>query len=226
MVYTFTEAVKLVLSKGRILDYKGRACRSEFWWFSLFSTLVNFAFIPFIAIFAFIPYIGMILCILSIIALIVFDAVLFVASIFLAIRRLHDKNLTGWLYLIQFIPFGPFVLLVLYILEGTKGPNKYGEDPTENKINVKPEDSYVNKFASKFKKNDNNSSANTTSSTNDANAQTETKEEDKDLIFKNNPFDKKESEEKDTENNTADNKESEEKNADNNTADNKDNKNA
>lgn len=196
MVYTFTEAVKLVLSKNRILDYKGRSCRSEFWWFSLFASIVNFAFIPFFVIFAFIPYIGVILLVLSVIVLIVFDVIIFVASVCLAIRRLHDKDLTGWLYLIQFIPFGPLVLLVLYILEGTKGPNKYGEDPTENKIFVKDEDSYINKYASMFKKKSNQD----TSSAN--NAQAEQKTEDKDSIFNNNPFDKKESDSNAEENNS------------------------
>lgn len=47
-----------------------------------------------------------------------------------AVRRLHDQNRSGWLLLLGLIPvLGWFALLVLYCLDGTPGPNRYGPDP-------------------------------------------------------------------------------------------------
>lgn len=54
----------------------------------------------------------------------------FVGGILLVRARLHDMNVTGWLYLINLIPYinAVFGLIVLFC-PGTKGPNKYGADP-------------------------------------------------------------------------------------------------
>jgi len=46
------------------------------------------------------------------------------------IKRLHDLNNSGWLSLLQLIPFVNFVFgLYLLFSDSNKGPNKYGEDP-------------------------------------------------------------------------------------------------
>lgn len=51
-------------------------------------------------------------------------------SIGVSIRRLHDTDRSGWFLLFAFIPFiGGFIVLYFMILEGTRGPNRYGEDP-------------------------------------------------------------------------------------------------
>ena len=51
-------------------------------------------------------------------------------TIAVTVRRLHDTDRTGWWILIGFIPIiGGIVLLVFYVLEGTRGPNRYGPDP-------------------------------------------------------------------------------------------------
>jgi uncharacterized membrane protein YhaH (DUF805 family) len=53
-----------------------------------------------------------------------------VPSIAVGIRRLHDTNRSGWWILIALVPFvGGIILLVFYVLEGTRGPNEYGPDP-------------------------------------------------------------------------------------------------
>ncbi|WP_338466720.1 DUF805 domain-containing protein [Novosphingobium sp. ZN18A2] len=47
-----------------------------------------------------------------------------------SVRRLHDQNRTGWLMLLVLIPFfGWFALLVLMLLDGTPGDNRFGPDP-------------------------------------------------------------------------------------------------
>ena len=82
-----------------------------------------------------------------------FGLATFVPSLAVGIRRLHDTNRSGWWLLIGYGPLlislcltylgslslgmifsvialvGFIVLLVLMVLEGTKGPNQYGADP-------------------------------------------------------------------------------------------------
>jgi uncharacterized membrane protein YhaH (DUF805 family) len=51
-------------------------------------------------------------------------------AIAVAVRRLHDTDRSGWWILIGLIPIiGGIVLLVFYVLEGTRGPNRFGPDP-------------------------------------------------------------------------------------------------
>lgn len=66
--------------------------------------------------------------IISLLSLIVL-VLLFYAHILMIIRRLHDRNMRGWWYLINFIPGGILVFLVLLCLKGTTGPNRFGPDP-------------------------------------------------------------------------------------------------
>lgn len=48
-----------------------------------------------------------------------------------ATRRLHDTGRSGFWIFIKFIPYiGGLVLLILLALEGERGPNKYGKNPT------------------------------------------------------------------------------------------------
>lgn len=58
------------------------------------------------------------------------------------IRRLHDINLSGWWVLLCAVLFyieqfyivsilGAIFLLILILKKGTKGPNRFGEDPLE-----------------------------------------------------------------------------------------------
>lgn len=60
-------------------------------------------------------------------------------KISLSVKRLHDLDKTGWFLLIQVLFFIPAINLILslfnlYLLfaPGTKGVNKYGDDPLTN----------------------------------------------------------------------------------------------
>lgn len=99
--------------------FEGRARRKEYWMFVLFHVIVSIA----LALLANVASILGILYILYILATLV-------PAIAVTVRRLHDTDKSGWFVLIAFIPFvGGLILLVLNILEGTKGPNKFGADP-------------------------------------------------------------------------------------------------
>ena len=53
----------------------------------------------------------------------------FVPLAAVSIRRLHDRGLSGWWYLLHFVPLANLVVLVWYCLPGDEGDNKYGPKP-------------------------------------------------------------------------------------------------
>jgi uncharacterized membrane protein YhaH (DUF805 family) len=109
-------------------EFTGRARRKEYWMF----VLLVFAIYVVAAIIDGILGMGGMIAgaygpLMTIAAL-----ALLVPSIAVGIRRLHDTNRSGWWMLIGLIPIvGSIILLVFFVLEGTRGPNQYGPDPLE-----------------------------------------------------------------------------------------------
>ena len=120
----FAEAVRTVLSKYVV--FSGRARRSEFWWFALFSFLVSLvAAILDAALGTDFGDGASSSGLFQVIA----TLALFLPGLAVAIRRLHDTSRVGWWYLIGLIPFiGWIVLLVFFVLD-SHGDNKYGPSP-------------------------------------------------------------------------------------------------
>jgi len=54
-------------------------------------------------------------------------------SIAVSVRRLHDTGRSAWWLLLVLVPFGFFVLLVVFILDSDSGHNQYGAYPKEAK---------------------------------------------------------------------------------------------
>lgn len=131
----------------------GRASRQEFWMFVLFNVIVLAAFVGlFVALIGgaalagdignignAVAGAGMATMALLLVPMYVWALLTAVASFAVTIRRFHDLNLSGWVYLPFFvlgmIPVVNFlvwiVLIVMMCLKGTTGPNKYGDDPTD-----------------------------------------------------------------------------------------------
>lgn len=133
---SFGQAVQLFFK--RYTDFQGRSQRSEYWWVQLFNLLVLLVPALILASVGGMSggepnVIGMVM--IGIMGLYVLAII--IPSIALFIRRLHDINQTGWIYLGLFIAgFIPVVGLVASIAQiviacipGTAGPNKYGPDP-------------------------------------------------------------------------------------------------
>ena len=60
----------------------------------------------------------------------IYALAVFVPSLAVAVRRLHDINKSGWFYFVSLIPLiGGIWLFILLCTEGTQGPNQYGDDP-------------------------------------------------------------------------------------------------
>ena len=53
-----------------------------------------------------------------------------IPNIAVHVRRFHDQDKSGWMYLLNFIPYvGGLIIIVFMFMEGTRGPNRYGNDP-------------------------------------------------------------------------------------------------
>lgn len=99
-----------------MFNYQGRASRSAYWWFVLFSVI---AFVVLIILGVALKTFGLLLDVLGYIAMVL-------VSLPLGVRRLHDSNKSGFWLFIALVPFGGIVLLVFYLLDGTPGPNRFG----------------------------------------------------------------------------------------------------
>jgi uncharacterized membrane protein YhaH (DUF805 family) len=104
----FTDAIKSCFNQ--FADAKGRAGRSEYWYFVLFSILVNSAA-------DILDGKGHTLSDLT-------SLVLFVPGIAAAIRRMHDVGKSGWFVLV------PFYNLYLAVQPSQGGPNQWGNTRT------------------------------------------------------------------------------------------------
>ena len=71
--------------------------------------------------------------IVIIIAYVAVVGLVLVFNVFWTIRRLNDCNMSGWL---TFVFILPLINLVLWILPGTRGANRYGPMPPPNGIGV------------------------------------------------------------------------------------------
>ena len=121
----FFEAVRSVFSK--YFDFSGRALRSEYWYFMLFSILIGFATGIIDLIFSYSVGYGPISLIVSV--------VVFFPSISVAARRLHDSGRTGWWQLLPLTVIGIPVLLYWFIKKGDQSENRYGMPPIGSKSN-------------------------------------------------------------------------------------------
>lgn len=109
----------------KFADFDGRACRSEFWFFYLFTWLA-FMVLAFADLFIGTWSEALGLGILSTI----YAVVAILPTIAVAIRRVHDGGYCGWWILIGLIPgIGIFLLIYLLVQPSEPTANQYGEIP-------------------------------------------------------------------------------------------------
>ncbi|KIP89724.1 DUF805 domain-containing protein [Pseudomonas fluorescens] len=61
-----------------------------------------------------------------------------IVSILFSVQRLHDIGWSGWLWLLNLVPFvGSFFPLVIMVVPGNTGANRYGPPPPPNSTAVK-----------------------------------------------------------------------------------------
>jgi len=121
----------------RYFDFAGRSRRKEYWMFFLLNLIIitvmttvlfglGFSMDPYAASSGG-PVTWLIFAVMGLYSLIVL-----IPSIAVQVRRFHDQDKSGWFVLINFVPYiGGLIVLVFMLLEGTRGPNKYGPDPKQ-----------------------------------------------------------------------------------------------
>ena len=123
---TFSEAIQSVFSKATKLE--GRAPRSEYWYWILFTVIVQlFALLPLVIVamllrkadgWALLPFI------LAALAIYLF---LWITHITVTVRRYHDQGLSGWMFFIGVIPVIGGLLELIFMLQPSQpGSNKFG----------------------------------------------------------------------------------------------------
>ena len=106
-------------------EFSGRARRLEYWSFCLISTGISFVLGTVDGGLGAV-HLGTGVGLLEGVYLLV----VMIPSLAVTVRRLHDTGRSGAWLLILFLPLIGFVwLLVLMVLEGTPGDNKYGPNP-------------------------------------------------------------------------------------------------
>jgi uncharacterized membrane protein YhaH (DUF805 family) len=105
--------------------FSGRSARSEYWYFILFYflILIGLAFVDVLM--------GMVsestgLGVLTAL----FALAMFIPSLSVSIRRLHDTNHSGWWFLLAFIPIVGGIWLFVYMVQDSMvGDNQFGPNP-------------------------------------------------------------------------------------------------
>lgn len=144
----------MILPFKRFADFSGRSRRMEYWSFALLNIIVVTILFtlmfgmgsaagafseletgnPFGIFSLFAGGFGLIFA--------VYWLAVLVPGIAVTVRRLHDREMSGWWYggllIASFIPIvnffagiGFLVLFVFLLLPGTPGPNRYGLDPKD-----------------------------------------------------------------------------------------------
>lgn len=107
----FGQAIKLFFQN--FTNFSGRSRRSEYWWVCLFNMIVS-------------TIIGLILPDISWI----WTVVMFVPTLALCLRRLHDIGKSGWWYLLVFVPLvGGIIMVIWFCKDSDPQPNRWGRSP-------------------------------------------------------------------------------------------------
>jgi uncharacterized membrane protein YhaH (DUF805 family) len=139
----------MILPFKRYAEFSGRSRRMEYWMFTLLNVIVvtvlmfvslgaggaagvlqaDAAGDPTAGLAALFGGLGLLI--------LLYALVVFLPSVAVTVRRLHDRDMSGWWYLGAIIgsaiPIAGFLVgiafLVLLALPGTPGPNRFGPDP-------------------------------------------------------------------------------------------------
>ena len=107
---TFLQAIELFFRN--YANFSGRSRRSEYWYASLFTVIVNLLFS------AILPDLTGLLTL-----------ALLVPNTAITVRRLHDIGKSGWWYFINFVPLVGGIWMLVYMCRDSEGENQWGESP-------------------------------------------------------------------------------------------------
>ncbi len=104
------------------VEFEGRSSRAAYWYFALVHLIISLMCLFLDVAFFRWPYPFL-------------TTLYYLASFFpglsLSVRRLHDRNISGWLILIGVVPIlGTLILLYQFAQDSKPGDNRYGPNPT------------------------------------------------------------------------------------------------
>jgi uncharacterized membrane protein YhaH (DUF805 family) len=103
---TFGESISTCFTK--YAAFNGRASRSEYWWWFLFTFLVSTGT-------------GLINETLSAL----FSLGVMLPSLAVGVRRLHDTDRSGWFLLLWVIPLIGWLILIIWAIQEGREPNRF-----------------------------------------------------------------------------------------------------
>lgn len=105
-------------------EFNGRARRMEYWMFALFNMIISLV-------------LGLIEGLAGGPGVLagLYNLAVFIPSIAVSVRRLHDTDRSGWWLLIGLVPLvGVIALLVFMVSDSQPGRNQYGANPKETTV--------------------------------------------------------------------------------------------
>lgn len=102
-------------------DFGGRARRKEYWMFVLFNAIIGWVvgFVFGLMGIGFVAY--------------AYTLAVFIPSLAVGIRRLHDIGKSGWWFLLALLPvIGTIWLIVLFCMDSQPDSNQWGNNPKES----------------------------------------------------------------------------------------------
>lgn len=106
----FFEAARLFFANYG--NFSGRARRSEYWWASVFTGIVS----------------GILTYVLPMLSGI-WALLIFVPSLSISVRRLHDIGKSGWWYFMLCVPVVGQILILVWACTDSKEDNQWGPNP-------------------------------------------------------------------------------------------------
>jgi uncharacterized membrane protein YhaH (DUF805 family) len=99
-------------------NFEGRARRQEYWMFLLINLIIIIVLGVIDGLIGDSGILGMI-----------YSLAVFIPSLAVGIRRLHDIGKTGWWILISFIPIIGFFVLIYFFVQDGEPENQWGQNP-------------------------------------------------------------------------------------------------
>ncbi|MBI4900700.1 MAG: DUF805 domain-containing protein [Actinobacteria bacterium] len=134
---TMGQAVRLWLKNWK--NFSGRASRSEYWWVALAAAIVSMVFaLLFVVIVVAAAasgtasdsmMAGVVGVLWGVMALLGLATV--VPTLSLGIRRLHDTNQSGWMYLLNFVPYVGGIILIVLMAQASNPAAARFDDPAQ-----------------------------------------------------------------------------------------------
>ena len=145
-IFNTTKIIYFIDGLKNYAVFKGRVNRPKYWFFMLYWAIgyflliaiensmglnnidfSNYSFSKYIPIFQYSEKVGLLT--------LLYRPITLLPSLSIAVRRLHDRNISGWWSLLFITPLG-LLLLIQLIMKGNEKVNKYGSPSINNAASV------------------------------------------------------------------------------------------